>query len=71
LPPKRHFLHAAWLIFRHPVTGAEIELRSALPPDLRGTLTSLLGEALPRFVSDPLEFLGFFASSPSTDARRP
>ena len=21
LPPRRHFLHAAWLLFRHPVTG--------------------------------------------------
>jgi 23S rRNA pseudouridine1911/1915/1917 synthase len=31
LPPKRHFLHAAWLIFRHPVTGKDIEIRSPLP----------------------------------------
>src|SRR4029077_495997 len=35
LPPKRHFLHAAWLRFKHPVTGADIEIRSPLPDDLR------------------------------------
>ncbi|WP_414708747.1 RluA family pseudouridine synthase [Ramlibacter sp.] len=31
---SRQALHAARLAFRHPVTGAELELRSALPPDL-------------------------------------
>src|SRR5262245_19125164 len=31
LPPRRHFLHAAWLIFRHPVSGQVIDVRSPLP----------------------------------------
>ena len=35
LPPRRHFLHAAWLTFRHPVSGEVLDLRSPLPPDLR------------------------------------
>ena len=35
LPPKRHFLHAAWLVFTHPVTGERVDLRSALPEELR------------------------------------
>jgi len=38
LPPGRHFLHAAWLVFQHPLSGAWIELRSPLPPDLRAAL---------------------------------
>ncbi len=31
---ERQFLHSARLGFRHPFTGAEIDLRSPLPPDL-------------------------------------
>ena len=31
LPPRRHFLHAAWLLLRHPVTGEPMDLRSPLP----------------------------------------
>jgi 23S rRNA pseudouridine1911/1915/1917 synthase len=34
----RQFLHAARLAFEHPTTGAPIELRSELPPDLRAAL---------------------------------
>ena len=30
LPPKRHFLHAAWLAFNHPVTGKPLEKVSLL-----------------------------------------
>ena len=30
LPPRRHFLHAAWLVFPHPVTGESVDLRSPL-----------------------------------------
>ena len=60
LPPKRHFLHAAWLAFNHPVTGKPIELRSPLPPDLAGALSTVAGEhALPDGV-DALEALGFY-----------
>ena len=30
LPPKRHFLHAAWLEFNHPMTGEPMDFRSPL-----------------------------------------
>jgi 23S rRNA pseudouridine1911/1915/1917 synthase len=60
LPPKRHFLHAAWLRFRHPATNAEIELRSPLPEDLRSALIRAADGALPENAPDPLETLGFY-----------
>lgn len=60
LPPKRHFLHAAWLAFRHPATGAPIELRSPLPDELRRALAAAAGrDAAPADV-DPLDHFGFF-----------
>ena len=43
LPPKRHFLHAAWLRFRHPATGEPVELRSPLPQDLVQALVARRG----------------------------
>jgi 23S rRNA pseudouridine1911/1915/1917 synthase len=64
LPPKRHFLHAAWLLFRHPVTGAEIDIRSPLPDDLRTALVRVADGAIPSDLPDPLEFLGFFRVEP-------
>jgi 23S rRNA pseudouridine1911/1915/1917 synthase len=60
LPPKRHFLHAAWLRFRHPATNAEIELRSPLPEDLRSALVRAADGAVPEDAPDPLETLGFY-----------
>jgi 23S rRNA pseudouridine1911/1915/1917 synthase len=66
LPPKRHFLHAAWLRFRHPASGEEVELRSPLPADLRSALASAAGAELaasPSFAdTDPLEYFGFFTA---------
>jgi 23S rRNA pseudouridine1911/1915/1917 synthase len=60
LPPKRHFLHAAWLAFNHPVTGKPIDLRSPLPPDLAAALGTVAGEhALPAGV-DALTALRFY-----------
>ncbi len=60
LPAKRHFLHAAWLAFNHPVTGKPIDLRSPLPPELAGALATVAGEhALPGGV-DALAALGFY-----------
>ncbi len=60
LPPKRHFLHAAWLAFNHPVTGQPIDLRSPLPPDLAAALGTVAGEhALPAGV-DALTALRFY-----------
>ena len=34
----RHFLHAHYLSFAHPISGETLELRSPLPPDLRAAL---------------------------------
>jgi 23S rRNA pseudouridine1911/1915/1917 synthase len=60
LPPKRHFLHAAWLVFRHPVSGEEIDIRSPLPDDLRAALLRTAEGALPADLASPLDFLGFY-----------
>jgi 23S rRNA pseudouridine1911/1915/1917 synthase len=60
LPPKRHFLHAAWLAFNHPVTGEALDFRSPLPADLRHSLAVVAGEhALPDDV-DALTALRFY-----------
>jgi 23S rRNA pseudouridine1911/1915/1917 synthase len=37
---ERQFLHASRLTFRHPVTGAEVDVRSPLPPDLEVALAT-------------------------------
>jgi 23S rRNA pseudouridine1911/1915/1917 synthase len=60
LPPRRHFLHAAWLRFRHPATNAEIELRSPLPEDLRSAIVRAADGAVRPEDADPLETLGFY-----------
>ena len=60
LPPKRHFLHAAWLRFRHPASGVEVELRSPLPADLASALASAAGPDSSFADTDPLEYFGFF-----------
>jgi 23S rRNA pseudouridine1911/1915/1917 synthase len=60
LPPKRHFLHAAWVAFNHPVTGKPLDFRSPLPADLRNSLAVIAGEhALPDDV-DALTALRFY-----------
>jgi 23S rRNA pseudouridine1911/1915/1917 synthase len=60
LPPKRQFLHAAWLQFRHPATDAEMDLRSPLPADLRASLEAV--SEMPELIAhpDPLEYLHFY-----------
>lgn len=61
LPPRRHFLHAAWLVFTHPVCGDVMDFRSPLPEELR---TSLLTVAdLPDLFTapNPLDYFGFYA----------
>jgi 23S rRNA pseudouridine1911/1915/1917 synthase len=60
LPPKRHFLHAAWLRFAHPVTREEIDVRSSLPEDLRLALVRVSDGAIPADAADPLALLGFY-----------
>jgi 23S rRNA pseudouridine1911/1915/1917 synthase len=64
LPPRRHFLHAAWLQFRHPASGKEIDIRSPLPEDLRRALAATAQGSLPDDALagdlDPLEYFGFY-----------
>ena len=60
LPLKRHFLHAAWLVFNHPVSGEEMDLRSPLPPDLKHALATVAGEPTWFAHPDPLDYLGFY-----------
>jgi 23S rRNA pseudouridine1911/1915/1917 synthase len=60
LPPRRHFLHAAWLVFIHPITGAPMDIRSPLPEDLKQSLSAIAeGSGLPE-AEDPLVALGFY-----------
>jgi 23S rRNA pseudouridine1911/1915/1917 synthase len=59
LPPKRHFLHAAWLQFNHPITGVPMDLRSPLPPELESSLRAMAGEFA--IGSDALTEFGFYA----------
>jgi len=61
LPPRRHFLHAAWLVFRHPVSGQTIDLRAPLPEDLHKALVAAAGPDVPITDVNPLEFFGFYS----------
>ena len=60
MPPKRQFLHAAWLQFQHPVSGEELDLRSPLPADLRESLCTVSEMPELENHADPLEYLGFY-----------
>jgi len=60
LPPRRHFLHAAWLRFRHPVTGAQMDLRAPLPDDLRASLARMAEDPALSTHADPLAAFGFY-----------
>ncbi len=60
LPPKRFFLHAAWLRFRHPVTGDQLDLRSPLPDDLRQSIAAVSGMTELVTQADPLDVFGFY-----------
>jgi 23S rRNA pseudouridine1911/1915/1917 synthase len=60
LAARRHFLHAAWLVFRHPVSGQTIDLRSPLPDDLHRALVAAAGPDVPLADTNPLDFFGFF-----------
>jgi len=60
LAPKRHFLHAAWLLLNHPITGTPMDIRSPLPDDLKASLRVIgEGEAVAQ-AEDPLAALGFY-----------
>jgi 23S rRNA pseudouridine1911/1915/1917 synthase len=60
LAPRRHFLHAAWLRFRHPITNRDVDVRSALPPDLRASLAAVAHDPALAADPDPLDVFGFF-----------
>ena len=60
LQPKRHFLHAAWLRFRHPTTGAAIDLRAPLPADLHAALARIAGDPELAADPDPLTTFAFY-----------
>jgi 23S rRNA pseudouridine1911/1915/1917 synthase len=55
----RQALHAAGLAFRHPVTGAALELRAEWPADLRESLRLAAGSEVVAH-PDPLTYLLFF-----------
>lgn len=63
LPPRRHFLHAAWLRFRHPETGELLDLRSPLPPELHRSLAAIAEDPGIIGIADPLAELGFYAEA--------
>ncbi|MGQ0766272.1 MAG: RluA family pseudouridine synthase [Gemmatimonadota bacterium] len=60
IPPRRHFLHAAWLTFNHPVTGEELDFRAPLPPELRQVLGAVSGDPAMNGNIRVLDDLGFF-----------
>jgi 23S rRNA pseudouridine1911/1915/1917 synthase len=60
LPPHRHFLHAAWLRLRHPITNAVMDLRSPLPADLTRSLAAISGDEQVTLASDALTDVGFY-----------
>ncbi|MGI8617663.1 MAG: RluA family pseudouridine synthase, partial [Gemmatimonadaceae bacterium] len=60
LPPRRHFLHAAWLRFAHPETGEMLDLRSPLPAELHRSLAAIAEEPDLLGSTDPLTELGFY-----------
>ena len=62
LPPKRHFLHAAWLNFAHPVSGETIDIRSPLPDDLRAALVRISDGTVAPEIPDPLAEIGFYST---------
>ena len=56
----RHFLHAAWLRLRHPSSGALIDLKSPLPPDLRQSLANAARDTRILQQADPLDEFDFY-----------
>lgn len=63
LPPKRHFLHAAWLVLKHPVSGVELDLRSPLPDELKRSLATTAGDESLFAHPDPLEYFDFYRAT--------
>jgi 23S rRNA pseudouridine1911/1915/1917 synthase len=63
LPPKRHFLHAAWLVLQHPVSGTRLELKSPLPEDLKRSLARAAEDPALFAHPDPLEYFDFYRAN--------
>ena len=62
LPPHRHFLHAAWLRLKHPISGEMLDLRAPLPPELVESLAAVARDPEIGAAQDPLTALGFYDS---------
>jgi 23S rRNA pseudouridine1911/1915/1917 synthase len=60
LASRRHFLHAAWMRFRHPETGQEIDVRAPLPDDLRASLAHVANDPSLVRHPDPLDVYNFY-----------
>lgn len=60
LPTERHFLHAAWLAFEHPVSKKPLDFRSPLPVDLARALNAAAGPDAPPAGTNALESFGFY-----------
>jgi len=61
LSPKRHFLHAAWLRFRHPSSGEIVDVRSPLPAELRASLATIADDRSLLERIDPLDHFAFYS----------
>ncbi len=60
LGAQRHFLHAAWLRFRHPASGEAMDFRAPLPDDLRRSMAALADDRALADHPDPLSVFGFY-----------
>jgi 23S rRNA pseudouridine1911/1915/1917 synthase len=56
----RQALHAAWLAFRHPVTGKDLEFRAEWPADLAPLLANAAGPDNAVAPAEALAYLRFF-----------
>lgn len=56
----RQALHAAWLAFRHPVTGKDLDFRSEWPADLAPLLVNAAGRRDAVAPAEALAYLRFF-----------
>jgi 23S rRNA pseudouridine1911/1915/1917 synthase len=60
LAARRHFLHAAWLRFRHPESGHSMDLRAPLPEDLKRSLAAAASDPTLENHPDPLDHFDFY-----------
>ncbi|HEX6050395.1 MAG TPA: RluA family pseudouridine synthase [Gemmatimonadaceae bacterium] len=67
LPARRHFLHAAWLRFRHPMSGLSMDLRAPLPEDLRVSLAAAARDPSLERHPDPLDHFDFYREPSPAD----